>query len=197
MPTPGNTTQSARLLATLLGAFSGKRLLPTKEDLQSRGPLWLLIAVCLGVLCWKSRNPDYVAVTNTIEVVRIVEVEKKQARDLSEKTASFSNHKKTVTETKPDGTTIKTEEVSSSGVVNVSRLAEKTVEKIRQEEQLTSRTEEKSNHNYTAGGGILLDSHLNRTYYIEAGIRIADLPVFITTLVTSSPAVGLGIRVEF
>jgi hypothetical protein len=185
---PGNTTLMRRFLDTLSREYSKIRVLPTTKDVQSRGILWILCALLTVSLIFTLKNPKTVVETKTVEVIKVVEKEVVKEKVVTQYKT------RTVSITKPDGTNIHVEEKSGEKVADIERMAERIVEA---ERETVTRAVIVSKPDYAVSGGIIVDRHLERTYYLEGAIRLADSPVFLTTIVTTQPLFGIGVRVEF
>lgn len=163
------------------------KLVPTMDEVKSRMPIYLgsAIAVVGLVYATLSSTPKietiqvtkFVQVVTEKEVVRYVEVEKKT---------------NTHTEiTKPDGTKIVTTRTTEEEVKDSTQEREATT--IVVTEQSTKKTETKIDR-YHLG----LNYNLDREISATVGVRLGNLPLFLTSTITPSPfRLGLGLSYYF
>ena len=166
------------------------QLYPTKLQLMQRWPVYLTF-LGLGTACFIAgqslSKPQVVEVitTRTInviqekEIIKYVEVEKERTQHTEI--------------TKPDGTRIVTTIQSKEETKESSKETEDT--KVAVEEK-THTKEEKKDKYYL---GLSLD--LQRTYSVIGGVRLGDLPLYLTGQVSVYPfdklGVGLGLSYHF
>jgi hypothetical protein len=160
---------------------------PTKDELKSRAPIYIGGAIAVAGLVYStlSNTPKietiqvtkFVQVVQEKEVIRYVEVEKKT---------------NTHTEiTKPDGTKIVTTRTTEEEVKDSTKEREDT--KIVAKEESTKKTEPKQDR-YHLGLNYNLDKEVSAT----VGVRLGNLPLFLTATVTPVPFnLGLGLSYYF
>lgn len=163
------------------------KLIPTVEEVKSRLPIYIggAIAVAGLVYATLSSTPKietlqvtkFVQVVTEKEVVRYVEVEKKT---------------NTHTEiTKPDGTKIVTTRTTEEEVKDSTQEREATA--VVATEQSIKKTETKIDR-YHLGLNYNLDKEISAT----VGVRLGDLPLFLTSTITPVPfRFGLGFSYYF
>ena len=156
----------------------------------------LVTTLILGVVCFilASRPPEEVVKVETrVEykdriVERVVEKEVVKWKE------------RLVTEVRPDGTTVKTEEREGSKVVDVQKLAERVVT-VREIQKVERKVPVEVMRRYAVGVAVGLDKSLNRIYILDGAIRLGNLPLFITASGSSGEhselQVSLGLRLEF
>lgn len=110
---------------------------------------------------------------------------------------------RTIVETRPDGTVIKTEERAGSSTVAVDQSLEQVSKK--ESTQIKKTVEARKQHAYMLDTAVTfpLDSPSDRRYLIGIGARVGNTPLFVTSSVTfnpsnlgSIPMVGVGFRLE-
>lgn len=163
------------------------KLIPTIEEVKSRLPIYIggAIAVAGLVYATLSSTPKietiqvtkFVQVVTEKEVVRYVEVEKKT---------------NTHTEiTKPDGTKIITTRTTEEEVKDSTQEREATT--VVATEQSTKKTDTKIDR-YHLG----LNYNLDREISATVGVRLGNLPLFLTSTITPVPfRFGLGLSYYF
>jgi hypothetical protein len=152
----------------------------------------LVTTLILGVVCFilASRPPEEVVKVETrVEykdriVERVVEKEVVKWKE------------RLVTEVRPDGTTVKTEEREGSKVVDVQKLAERVVT-VREIQKVERKVPVEVLRRYAVGVAVGLDKSLNRIYTVDGAIRLGNLPLFITASGSSGLQGSLGLRLEF
>jgi hypothetical protein len=163
------------------------KLVPTAEEVKSRLPLYLGGAIAVAGLVYATLNSTpkietiqvtkFVQVIQEKEVIRYVEVEKKT---------------NTHTEiTKPDGTKIITTRTTEEEVKDSTKERETTA--VVSTEQSTKKTEPKQDK-YHLGLGY----NTNKEFSATVGVRLGNLPLFLTTTFTPVPIIfGLGLSFYF
>lgn len=163
------------------------KLMPTLDEVKSRIPLYLGGAIAVAGLVYATLHSTpkietievtkYVQVKVKEEVIRYVEVEKKT---------------NTHTEiTKPDGTKIVTTRTTEEEVKDSTSAKKDTDVQIA--EKATKKTETRLER-YSLGLGY----NTNKEFSATVGVRLGNLPLFLTTTVTPVPFVfGLGLSFYF
>jgi hypothetical protein len=163
------------------------KLIPTVEEVKSRRPIYIggAIAVVGLVYATLSSTPKietiqvtkFVQVVTEKEVVRYVEVEKKT---------------NTHTEiTKPDGTKIVTTRTTEEEIKDSTQEREATT--VVATEQYNKKTETRIDR-YHLGLNYSLDREISTT----VGVRLGNLPLFLTSTITPVPfRLGLGLAYYF
>jgi hypothetical protein len=163
------------------------KLVPTAEEVKSRLPLYLGGAIAVSGLVYATLNSTpkietiqvtkFVQVIQEKEVIRYVEVEKKT-----------STHTEI---TKPDGTKIITTRTTEEEVKDSTQEREATA--VVSTEQSTKKTEPKQDK-YHLGLGY----NTNKEFSATVGVRLGNLPLFLTTTFTPVPIIfGLGLSFYF
>jgi len=163
------------------------KFMPTADEVKSRMPIYIggAIAVAGLVYATLSSTPKietiqvtkFVQVVQEKEVIRYVEVEKKT---------------NTHTEiTKPDGTKIVTTRTTEEEVKDSTQEREATT--VVATEQTQKKTEPKQDK-YHLGLGY----NTNKEFSATVGVRLGNLPLFLTTMFTPVPIIfGLGLSFYF
>jgi hypothetical protein len=161
-------------------------ILPSLQELKTKGIPYVLCGLLgLALISQVTRKPDIEIRTETQikEVVKVVEVEKEVVKW----------REKLVIETRPDGSTSRTEEREGTKVVDIERLATTIVDVKKKDEILVS----KNLSRYSLGVSVILDLDKNPTYFVEGGARLGNLPLFVKLIVGSNLSLGLGLNYEF
>lgn len=152
----------------------------------------LLLCVTAGAVGWailtSSRPPQI-----ETKIEKVVEYKDRIVEKIVEKEV-LRWKERVVTEIRPDGTTIKTEEKEGEKLVDTVKLAERVIE-YRDREKIVYKKALLPQYAVSVAVGV--DKLLKREYSIEGSARIGELPLFVGVFITSRPMVGLSLRAEF